>query len=81
MLFDLLFFPVTLPTAGIKFVFRQILTVAEKELYDPEKIHEELLLLQLRLEEGRISEQEYEKQEAAIMLRLREVRERQQSGR
>ena len=49
--------------------------MAEKELYDESRIREELLVLQLRLEEGEISEEEYAEQEAEIVARLREARE------
>jgi len=55
-------------------VLQRLLEVAEQELMDIDRIHEELLLLQLRLDEGEIGEEEYLEAEAEIMQRLREAR-------
>jgi hypothetical protein len=74
MLFKLLGLPLTLPAAGIKFCFQQVLNTAERELYDDEPVKEQLLLLTLKLEEGEITEDEYVEQEAALHRRLREIR-------
>ena len=74
MLFKLLGLPVTLPAAGIKFCLQQVLNAAEAELSDPAQVKEELLALQLRLEEGEITEEEYVEREAVLMRRLREIR-------
>ncbi len=74
MLFRLLSLPVALPAAGIKFCLQQVLNAAEAELLDPEPVKEELLLLQLKLEEGEITEEEYLEREAALMQRWREIR-------
>lgn len=74
MLFKLLALPVTLPAAGIKFCFQQVLNTAERELTDDEPVKEQLLLLTLKLEEGEISEDEYAEQEAVLHRRLREIR-------
>lgn len=75
MLFKLLTAPITAPLAGFRFVLGRVEEMAERELYDVERIREELLLLQLRLDEGEISEQEYLAEEADIMTRLRAARE------
>jgi acyl carrier protein len=56
MLFKLLALPVSLPAAGIKFCFQQVLNAAEAELMDPAPVKEALLNLQLRLEESEITE-------------------------
>lgn len=74
MLFQLLTAPISLPVAGFKFILQQLAEVAEHELMDEDHIHEELLLLNLRLEEGEINEGEFAEQEAEIMVRLREAR-------
>ena len=74
MLFKLLALPVSLPAAGIKFCFQQVLNAAEAELMDPAPVKEALLNLQLQLEEGEITEDEYVEGEAALMRRLREIR-------
>ena len=74
MLFKLLALPVTLPAAGIKFCFQQVLNTAEKELTYDEPVKEALLLLTLKLEEGDISEEEFAREEAALHARLREIK-------
>ena len=56
MLFQILGAPIGGPIAGMKFIFNQILEMAERELYDEDRIREDLLLLQLQLEEGEVSE-------------------------
>ena len=76
MLHRLLTLPVSMPLTGFKFILDQIGQMAERELFDVERIREDLLLLQLRLEEGEISEEEYVAQEAEILARLRAARER-----
>ena len=74
MLFKLLTAPISLPIDGLRFVLNQVVTMAERELYDEDRIREELLLLQLSLEEGEITEDEYLPREAEIIARLREAR-------
>ena len=80
MLFKLLTAPISAPLAGFRFVLGQIQDMAERELYDEDRIREDLLLLQLRLEEGEIDEPEYQTQEAEIMQRLRVARAHRQGG-
>jgi uncharacterized membrane protein len=74
MLFKLLAAPVTLPVSGLRFILQQLLEMAERELRDEDRIRDELLLLQLRLEEGEISEEEYAAAEAALIARWRAAR-------
>lgn len=74
MLFKLLAAPVTLPVSGLRFILQQLLEMAERELLDEDRIRDELLLLQLRLEEGEISEEEYAAAEAALIARWRAAR-------
>lgn len=74
MLFTLLSAPVSVPVAGFRFILEQLVMMAERELYDRHRIREELLLLQLRLEEGEIAEAEFRVEEAQIMARLRAAR-------
>ena len=75
MLFKLLALPVSLPAAGIKFCFQQLINTAEKELTDDEPVKEQLLLLTMKLEEGEISEEEFAEHEAVLHRRLREIRQ------
>lgn len=74
MLFKLLAAPVTLPVSGLRFILQQLLEMAERELRDEDRIRDELRLLQLRLEEGEISEEEYAAAEAALIARWRAAR-------
>jgi uncharacterized membrane protein len=74
MLLKLLLAPLTAPVAGVKFVFNTIGDMADRELYDEERIREDLLLLQVRLDDGEIAEDEYTEAEAEIMARLRAAR-------
>ena len=74
MLVTLLGAPISVPLLGFRFILEQLRQVAERELFDEDRIREDLLLLQLRLEEGEITEEEYVAQEADIMARLRAAR-------
>jgi hypothetical protein len=74
MLFGLLTAPIGAPVAGFRFLLEQIRDMAESELYSEERIREQLLLLQLRLEEGEIGEEEYTLEESEIIGRRREAR-------
>jgi hypothetical protein len=74
VLLKLLSLPVALPAAGIRYCLEKVLEMAEAELYDEAPIREQLLLLQLELEEGRLSEADYRSREAELLTRLREVR-------
>jgi hypothetical protein len=74
MLLQLLTAPISLPLAGFRFILGQVQELAERELYDEDQIHNDLLLLQLRLEEGEIDEDQYQIEEAEIMRRLHVAR-------
>ena len=74
MLFKLLGLPFSLPAAGMRFVFNTLIETAEAELMDDGPVKEELLLLQMRLEEGEIEEDEFAERESALFQRLREIR-------
>lgn len=78
MLFDLLFAPIS----GIKFVLNTLAKVAEEQYTDDAPIKEQLLHLQVQLEEGTITEDEYVEQEAVILQRLRDIenRKREMAG-
>ena len=79
MLFKLLGAPFTLPGAGMKFIFNQIADMANQELDDESMLREDLLLLQVQYEEGDIDDDEYAEREAALMVRLREVKARKRA--
>ena len=71
----LLFWPVTGPVAGIRWTLGKVQRVVEEQLVDDTEIKQELMELQMRLELGDITDEEYVAGEARMMARLREVRE------
>jgi hypothetical protein len=75
LLKHLLFWPVTGPKFLIDFAVGQVEGVVKENLTDDTEIKADLLELQLLLELGDIDDDEYVRREAAIMTRLREVRE------
>jgi hypothetical protein len=72
MIFSLL----TLPIDGIKFIFNTIAKVAEEQWTDDAPLKEQLLELQVHLENGDITEDQYVETEAEILKALREVQNR-----
>ena len=62
-----------LPVSGIKFVLRTLQQVAEEQYTDSAPGKRRLLELQLELESGEISEEEYVRQEAGLLRDLREI--------
>ena len=75
LLSNVLFFPVTGPVAGIRWALGKVQAVVEEELTDDTSVKQELMELQLQLELGDIDDAEFVRREAALMQRLREVRE------
>lgn len=71
----LLFWPVTGPRFLIDFALGQVEGVVKENLTDDTEVKSDLLELQLKLELGDIDDDEYVAREAAIMYRLREIRE------
>jgi gas vesicle protein GvpG len=71
-----------LPIDGMKFVFRTLAKVAEEQYTDDAPVKERLLELQVRLEAGDVTEEEYVAEEAAILKELREIenRKREMAG-
>jgi Gas vesicle protein G len=65
------------PVSGFKFILGQIQKMADQELNDDTVIKEQLLELQMRLELGEISDDDYAAREADLFARLRAIRERQ----
>lgn len=65
-----------LPITGFKFVLRTLQQVAEEQYTDSGPVKEWLLELQMQLEAGDITEQEYNEEEAEIFRQLREIENR-----
>jgi hypothetical protein len=76
ILFKLLALPITAPAAGIKYCIDKVVEYAEYEANDEGLVREQLLELQIELEEGSVTEDEYAEREAVIFARMRELRER-----
>jgi len=74
LLTKLLFFPVTGPVAGIRWSLEKVQQVVEEELTDDAPVRQELMELQMQLELGDITDEQYREREAALMARLRDVR-------
>ena len=75
LLTHVLFWPVTGPIAGIKWTLSKVQRVVEEELVDDTAVKQELMELNMRLELGDITDDEYAAEEAVLMRRLREIRE------
>src|SRR5882762_3503410 len=63
--------------SGIKFVRDKVAAAVEAELNDDSHLREELLAAQMRLELGEITPEEFASFESDVLVRLREIRERQ----
>lgn len=70
----LLTLPYSLPAAGIKYVFTQLVDMAEQEMNDDTAVKEELILLNMRFEDGEIEQAEFRRQEAPLLARYSEIR-------
>jgi hypothetical protein len=81
ILFRLLALPITAPVAGVRYCIEKVVEFAEHEMTDDEPVREQLLELNLELEEGRVSEDEYAEREAVLFARLRENREYRRQAR
>ncbi len=75
-LVDLLTFPVLGPIKGVIWIAEKVDEQVEKELYDEDKVRGQLMELELRLDVGEISEEEYLEAEEVLLDRLKVIRER-----
>lgn len=75
---DILLLPITGPIAGFKWIMNTIQKLADDELLDDQPWKERLIELQMRLEVGEISEEEYGVEEAQIFQALRDIRARRE---
>jgi len=78
LLDDILMLPIKLPIAGFNWAMKQIQTMANEELMNDQPWKERLIELQMMLEVGDLTEEEYTQQEAQVFLALREIRARKQ---
>ena len=78
LLDDILLLPLRLPVAGFEWIMKQIQTMANEELLNDQPWKERLIELQMRLELGEISEEDYAVEEAQVFRALREIRARKE---
>ena len=79
LLDDILMLPFKAPVAGVRWVLKQIQTMAENELNNDQVWKERLIELQMRLELGEISEEDYVAEEAVVFQALRDIRARKEA--
>jgi len=70
----LLTLPYSLPAAGIRWSLNKVIEYAESEMNDDSWVKEELLLLNMRLEDGEIDEAQFRREEAPLLARLSEIK-------
>ncbi|MFZ5649723.1 MAG: gas vesicle protein GvpG [Bacillota bacterium] len=73
MLGKLLLLPLVGPIEGLIAIARKVQELADKELNDPEDIKKRLAGLQMNLELGRITEEEYLLEEAELLEKLEQI--------
>ena len=78
LLDDILLLPIKGPIAGFRWVMKQIQTMADEELMNDQPWKERLIELQMMLEVGDITEEEYTREEAVVFQALRDIRARKE---
>ena len=78
LLDDILLLPLKGPISGFKWIMRTIQKMADEELMNDQPWKERLIELQMRLELGEISEEEYVAEEAVVFQALRDIRARKE---
>ena len=80
LLDDILMIPIKLPIAGFNWIMKQIQTMANEELLNDQPWKERLIELQMMLEVGEISEEDYTREEAVVFQALRDIRARREEA-
>ena len=70
----------SLMISGIRWALQTLATAAEAEMNDDAAVREQLLEAEMRREMGEISDEEFRQTEAALLARIREIRERREGG-
>ena len=78
LLDDILLLPFKAPISGVRWVLKQIQTMADNELMNDQVWKERLIELQMKLELREITEEEYAAEEKVIFEQLREIRRRKE---
>lgn len=61
------------PISGLLFVFKELAKTARQELLNDEGVRQELRETYMRLETGRISQEEFERRERLLVRRLEAI--------
>ena len=80
-LLKLVTFPVSLPLDGLLWVANRIKDQAEAVYYDEGAVRARLLELELKLDLGEISEEDYQTAEDELIDLLNDIRERREAAR
>ena len=75
---DILLLPITGPIAGFRWVMKTIQQMADEELMNDQPWKERLIELQMMLEVGDITEEDYVREEAIVFQALRDIRARRE---
>ena len=75
---DILLLPFTAPISGVKWVMRTIQKMVDEEMLNDQPWKERLIELQMMLELGEISEEDYTREEAIVFQALRDIRARRE---
>src|ERR1700682_1165801 len=75
---DILLLPIRIPVAGFNWILRQVQTMANEELLNDQPWKERLIELQMMLEVGDITEEQYAVEEAKVFAALRDIRARKE---
>jgi len=78
LLDDLLLLPLRIPVSGFNWIMKQIQTMVDDELLNDQPWKERLIELQMMLEVGDITEEEYGREEAQVFTALRDIRARKE---
>lgn len=79
LLDDILLFPIKGPIAGFRWIMGTIQKMADEELMNDQPWKERLIELQMMLEVGDISEEDYVREEAIVFQALRDIRARKEA--
>ena len=66
--------------SGVRFVLDKVAAAVDREMNDDNALSERLLDAQMRVELGEMSQEEFDELEADILVRIREIKERQRGG-
>ena len=80
MLFKLLSAPVTAPLNTVTWIGKQLAEQAEDQLNDTEELKRQLVALEERLDQGELTEEEFEELELDLVMRLQAAAKRMKAG-